>query len=90
MGRPEIVLTQTGKPVIYRVADRPYAVNVLAGEGDLAQASADALRKQDYQVWSASANLQSAISNLKSSDLSPALLWLAAFAFAAELLLLAL
>jgi hypothetical protein len=89
-GRPEVVLTQTGKPGIYRVADRPFAVNVLAAEGDLAQAPADALRKQDYQVWSASANLQSAIYNLKSSDLSPALLWLAAFAFAAELLLLAL
>ena len=89
-GRPEVVLTQTGKPGIYRVADRPFAVNVLAAEGDLTQAPADALRKQGYQVWSASANLQSAIYNLKSSDLSPALLWLAAFAFAAELLLLAL
>ncbi len=84
-GRPEAVLTQTGKPGVYRVADRPYAVNVLAAEGDLAQAPADALRKQGYQV---SRNSQLATRN--SSDLAPALLWLAAFAFAAELLLLAL
>ncbi len=89
-GRPEVVLPQTDKPGIYRVGDRPYAVNVLAAEGDLAQAPADALRKQGYQVLSASANQQSAIYNLKSSDLSPLLLWLAALAFAAELLLLAL
>ncbi len=81
-GRPEVVLTRTGKPGIYRVGDRPYAVNVLAAEGDLTMASADALRRQGFQVQSASSNRQ-------SSDLSPLLLWLAAFAFAAELLLLA-
>ncbi len=89
-GRPELVLTQTGRPGIYRVADRPYAVNVLAAEGDLAQASADALRKQGYQVWSVSASRNSQLATRNSSDLAPALLWLAAFAFAAELLLLAL
>ena len=89
-GRPEVVLTQTGKPGIYRVGDRPFAVNVLAAEGDLAQAPADALKKQGYQIWSAADSRQSPIANRQSSDLSPALLWLAAFAFAAELLLLAL
>jgi hypothetical protein len=88
-GRPEVVLTRTGQPGIYRVGDRPYAVNVLADEGDLTQVSADALRKQGYQVLSAAGKQQSEISNLKSSDLSPLLLWLAAVAFAAELLLLA-
>jgi hypothetical protein len=89
-GRPEVVLTQTGKPGIYRIADRPYAVNVLAAEGDLAQAPADALRKQGYQVWSTSASSNSQLASRNSSDLAPALLWLAALAFAAELLLLAL
>ncbi len=89
-GRPEVVLARTGRPGIYRVGDRPYAVNVLAAEGDPSQTPADVLRKQGYQVLSASANLQSAIYNLKSADLSPLLLWLAALAFAAELLLLAL
>jgi hypothetical protein len=89
-GRPEVVITRTGKPGIYQVAGRPYAVNVLAAEGDLARVPADSLRKQGYQIWSASGNLQSEIHNLKSSDLSPVLLWLAAIAFAAELLLLAL
>ncbi len=89
-GRPEVVLTRTGQPGIYRVGDRPYAVNVLAAEGDLSQIPIDALRKQGYQVLSAAGNQQSAIYNLKSSDVSPLLLWLAAFAFAAELLLLAL
>jgi hypothetical protein len=89
-GRPEVVLTRTALPGIYRVGDRPYAVNVPAAEGDLAQAPADVLRKQGFQILSASANLQSEIYNLKSSDLSPILLWLAAIAFAAELLLLAL
>jgi hypothetical protein len=39
-------------------------------------------------VLTASANQQSPIANRRSSDLSPLLLWLAAFAFAAELLLL--
>ncbi len=87
-GRPEVVLTRTGQPGIYRVGDRPYAVNVLAAEGDLTPTSPDALRKQGYQVLSA--NQQSPIANRQSSDLSPLLLWLAAFAFAAELLLLAL
>jgi hypothetical protein len=89
-GRPEVALTRTALPGIYRVGDRPYAVNVLAAEGDPSQTPADVLRKQGYQVLSASANLQSAIYNLKSADLSPLLLWLAALAFAAELLLLAL
>ena len=88
-GRPEVVITETEQPGIYLVADRPYAVNVLAAEGDLTQAPADALRKQGYQVWSASANRGSPIANRQSSDLSPILLWLAAFSFAAELLLLA-
>jgi hypothetical protein len=88
-GRPQVVLARIGRPGIYRVADRPYAVNVLAAEGDLTQASADALKKLGYQVLSASANQQSPIVNRQSSDLSPLLLWLAAFAFAAELLLLA-
>jgi hypothetical protein len=88
-GSAEVVITQTRQPGIYRVGERPYAVNVLAAEGDLTQASADALRKQGYQVLFASANQQSTIYNLKSSDLSPLLLWLAAFAFAAELLILA-
>jgi hypothetical protein len=89
-GRPEVVLTRTAKPGIYRVGDRPYAVNVLPAEGDLTQASPDALARQGYQVLPASSNLQSTIANRQSSDLSPLLLWLAAFAFAAELLLLAL
>jgi hypothetical protein len=89
-GRPEVVLTRTGHPGIYRVADRPYAVNVLAAEGDLAQAPADALKKQGYHVLSAADNRQSPVANRQSSDLSPLLLWLTAFAFAAELLLLAL
>ena len=89
-GRPEVALTRTALPGIYRVGDRPYAVNVLAAEGDPSQTPADVLRKQGYQVLSASANLQSAIYNLRSADLSPLLLWLAALAFAAELLLLAL
>jgi hypothetical protein len=88
-GRPEVVLTRTGQPGIYRVGDRPYAANVLAAEGDLTMASADALRKQGFQVLSASSTRQSPIANRQSSDLSPLLLWLAAFAFAAELLLLA-
>jgi len=89
-GRPEVVITRTREPGVYQVAGRPYAVNVLAAEGDLALATADSLRKQGYQVWSASGNLQSEICNLKSSDLSPLLLWLAAIALAAELLLLTL
>jgi hypothetical protein len=89
-GRPEVVLTRTGQPGIYRVGDRPYAINVLAAEGDLSQAAADALREQGYQVWSSGDNRQSPIANRQSSDLSPLLLWLAALAFAAELLLLAL
>jgi hypothetical protein len=88
-GRPEVILTRTEQPGIYRIGDRPYAVNVLAAEGDLTQASADALRKQGYRVLSISNNQQSPIANRKSSDLSPLLLWLAALAFAAELLLLA-
>ncbi len=90
IGRPEVVLTRTEKPGIYRVGDRPYAVNVLAAEGDLATASADELRKQGYRILFTAANQQSPIANRRSSDLSPLLLWLAAFAFAAELLLLAL
>jgi len=89
-GRPEVVLTQTDKPGIYQVADRPHAVNVLAAEGDLTPAPSDSLHRQGYQVWSVSANRQSPIANRQSSDLSPLLLWLAALAFAAELLLLAL
>jgi hypothetical protein len=89
-GRPEVVLTRTGRPGIYQVGDRPYAVNVLAAEGDLSQTPADVLRKQGYQVLSAPGNRQSPIANRQSSDLSPLLLWLAALAFAAELLLLAL
>lgn len=89
-GRPEVVLTRTGQPGIYRVGDRPYAVNVLGAEGDPAQTPADALRKQGYHVLSAADNRQSPVANRQSSDLSPLLLWLAAFAFAAELLLLAL
>ena len=89
-GRPEVILTQTGKPGIYRVADRPYAVNVLAAEGDLTRTPADVLRKQGYQVWSASGSRNSQLATRNSSDLAPALLWLAAIAFAAELLLLAL
>jgi hypothetical protein len=89
-GRPEVVVTRTMRPGLYLVHERPYAVNVLAAEGDLTQASIDALRKQGYQVLSPSASRQSAIYNLKSADLSPLLLWLAALAFAAELLLLAL
>ncbi len=88
--RPEVVFTRTGQPGIYRVDERPYAVNVLAAEGDPAQASTDALRRQGYQVWSSGDNRQSPIANRQSSDLSPVLLWLAALAFAAELLLLAL
>jgi hypothetical protein len=88
-GRPEVVLTRTAKPGICRVGNRPYAVNVLAVEGDLTQASPDALRKQGYQVLSVSSGQQSPIVNRQSSDLSPLLLWLAALAFAAELLLLA-
>lgn len=87
-GRPEVALTRTDKPGIYRVGERPFAVNVLAAEGDLSQTPVDALKKQGYQVLSISANQQSEIYNLKSSDLSPLLLWLAALAFAAELLLL--
>jgi len=88
-GRPEAVLTQTGTPGVYRVAGRPYAVNVLAAEGDLSRVSVEALRKQGYQVLSASANRQSPVANRQSSDLTPLLLWLAALAFAAEMLLLA-
>ena len=89
-GSPEVVIARTGQPGTYRVGDRPYAVNVLAAEGDLTLASADALKKLGYQVLSASDNQQSPIVNRQSSDLSPLLLWLAALAFAAELLLLAL
>ncbi len=89
-GRPEIVLTRTGRPGIYQVGDRPYVVNVLAAEGDLTPASADMVRKQGYQVWSSGDNRQSPIADRQSSDLSPLLLWLAAFAFAAELALLSL
>ncbi len=88
-GRPEVVLTRTDKPGIYRVGSRPYAVNVLAAEGDLTQTPTDSLRNQGFQVLSA-ADRQSPIANRQSSDLSPLLLWLAALAFAAELLLLAL
>jgi hypothetical protein len=88
-GSPEVVIARTGQPGTYRVGDRPYAVNVLAAEGDLTLASADALKKLGYQVLSASDNQQSPIVNRQSSDLSPLLLWLAALAFAAELLLLA-
>jgi hypothetical protein len=88
-GRPEVVLTRTDVPGIYNAAGRPYAVNVLAAEGDLTQAPPAVLRKQGYQVWSAPASRQSPIANRRSSDLSPILLWLAALAFAAELLLLA-
>jgi hypothetical protein len=63
---------------------------VLAAEGDLAEAQAAELTKLGYRVLSVPDTLKSANYNLKSSDLSPALLWLAAIAFAAELLLLAL
>jgi hypothetical protein len=89
-GRPEVVLTRTQLPGIYQVGKRPYAVNVLAAEGNLSQTPAEALRKQGYQVLPASPDRRSPISNRQSSDLSPLLLWLAAIAFAAELLLLAL
>jgi hypothetical protein len=89
-GRPQVVLSRTSTPGIYRVGARPYAVNVVAAEGDLTQLPADSLRKLGYEVLAASANRQSSIYDRKSSDLSPALLWLAALAFATELLLLAL
>lgn len=88
-GRPEVALTRTGQPGIYQVDDRPYAVNVLAAEGNLSQAPVDSIRRQGYQVLSVSGNPASGSYSLESSDLSPVLLWLAAFAFAAELLLLA-
>jgi hypothetical protein len=89
-GRPGVAITGTGRPGIYRADERPYAVNVLAAEGDLAEAQAAELTKLGYRVLSVPDTLKSANYNLKSSDLSPALLWLAAIAFAAELLLLAL
>ncbi|HTW91091.1 MAG TPA: VWA domain-containing protein [bacterium] len=88
-GRAEIALTRTQQPGIYLVDDRPYAVNVLAAEGDLSPFPADSLKTLGYQVLPVSADRQSPIANRQSSDLSPVLLWLAAFAFAAELLLLA-
>jgi hypothetical protein len=65
-------------------------VNVLAAEGDLSPAPTGELQKLSFRVWSASGDRQSLIASRQSSDLSPVLLWLAAFAFAAELLLLAL
>ena len=89
-GRPEVVLPRTRTPGIYRVGDRSYAVNVFAAEGDLTPASVDALRKQGYQVRTAATGDQSPVAGRQSSDLTPALLWLAAIAFAAELLILAL
>lgn len=89
LGRAQIDLTSTPTPGIYRVADRPYAVNVLPAEGDLTQARADALKDQGYRLWSAADNPLSTAQNLGSSDLSLAFLWLAALALAAELLLLA-
>ncbi len=88
-GRAEVVLTHTDRPGIYAVAGRPFAVNVPPAEGDLTQASSDALKKQGFRVWTASANRQSPVANRQSSDISPVLLWLAALAFAAEMLLLA-
>ncbi|MBN2465501.1 BatA domain-containing protein [candidate division WOR-3 bacterium] len=89
-GRPEVAVARTGLPGIYRVDERPYAVNVFAAEGDLTQVPTGKLEKLGYRVWSASDSRQSPIANRQSSDLSPVLLWIAALAFAAELLLLAL
>jgi hypothetical protein len=89
-GRPEVVIARTQTPGIYRVADRTFAVNVLAAEGDLTATSVDALKEQGYQTWAATGGHQSPVAGRRSSDFSPVLLWLAAFAFAAELLLLAL
>jgi hypothetical protein len=79
-GRPEVRFGATDLPGIYTIADQPVAVNVLPGEGDLTRADPAKLIARGLRVASGAVE--------RSSDLVPLLLWLAALAFAAELLLL--
>lgn len=79
-GRPEVVFTHTETPGAYAVGGQPVAVNVLAAEGDLTRVPAKRLAELGYDVRSDVGK--------GGSDLTQASLWLAALAFALEMLLL--
>jgi hypothetical protein len=79
-GRPEVVFTSTDEPGIYEFDGRLIAVNVLAEEGDLERAEAGRLKAAGYDVRVAAGR--------ESSDLTTVMLYIAAIAFALELLLL--
>ena len=79
-GRPEVVFTNTGVPGAYAVGRQPVAVNVLAAEGDLTRVTAKRLAELGYEVRPDAGT--------GGSDLTQTVLWLAALAFALEMLLL--
>ncbi len=86
-GRPTVTLTNTSLPGIYTFKSetenkifRTVAVNPLAEEGNLIRFSSDRLKSQGIQLYSGTLP--------ESADFTVPLLYLAAAAFAAELLLL--
>jgi hypothetical protein len=79
-GRPEVVFAAAGVPGIYAVADVPVAVNVDAAEGDLSRADVRLLSGQGYEIRTEAGS--------RTSDLSQVALYLAALAFALEMILL--
>jgi len=81
MGRPEVVFANTSVPGIYTVGNRMVAVNPDPSQGDLTQAPVSRLSEAGFAVRKGD--------TAASADLVPILLLLAAIAFAAEMLLLA-
>lgn len=79
-GRAEILFDRTDEPGPYQFGNRLLAVNVLAEEGNLERASAAELAKRNFLV-------RTGIEQ-GASDLTVLLLYLAALAWALELLLL--
>jgi hypothetical protein len=79
-GRPELVFAGTDEPGCYRVGQRLFAVNVDADEGELERADPGRLARLGYEVRRTGTG--------QDSDLTQLLLFLAAGAFALELLLL--
>jgi hypothetical protein len=79
-GRAVVEFADTRLPGLYRIGTGVVVVNHDPAEGDLARAGEEELKRRGLAVTRSAGRT--------GSDLSPVLLWLAAFAFAAELLLL--